>query len=44
MTALQSRRLPDFDPRTGAVDAVADAIAYLGTESSAHVTGTLMAV
>lgn len=37
--------MPDVDPKTWTpVDAVADAIAYLGAESSAHVTGTLMAV
>ncbi len=37
--------MPDVDPRTWTpVGAVADAIAYLGGESAAHVTGTLMAV
>ena len=37
--------MPDVDPKTWTpVDAVADAIAYLGAESSAHVTGTLMSV
>jgi len=37
--------MPDVDPRTWTpVEAVADAIAYLSGESSAHVTGTLMAV
>jgi NAD(P)-dependent dehydrogenase (short-subunit alcohol dehydrogenase family) len=37
--------MSDVDPKTWTpVDAVADAIAYLGAESSAHVTGTLMAV
>ena len=37
--------MPDVDPKTWTpVDAVADAIAYLGAESSAHVTSTLMAV
>jgi NAD(P)-dependent dehydrogenase (short-subunit alcohol dehydrogenase family) len=37
--------MPDVDPKTWTpVDAVADAIAYLGGESAAHVTGTLVAV
>jgi NAD(P)-dependent dehydrogenase (short-subunit alcohol dehydrogenase family) len=37
--------MPNVDPKTWTtVDAVADAIAYLAAESSAHVTGTLLAV
>ena len=37
--------MPDVDPTTWTpVDAVADAIAYLGAKSSVHVTGTLLAV
>jgi len=37
--------MPDVDPKTWTpVEAVADAIAYLGGESAAHVTGTLVAV
>jgi NAD(P)-dependent dehydrogenase (short-subunit alcohol dehydrogenase family) len=37
--------MPDVDPRTWTpVTAVADAIAYLAAESTAHVTGTLLAI
>ena len=37
--------MPDVDPRTWTpVAAVADAIAYLAAESTAHVTGTLLAI
>jgi NAD(P)-dependent dehydrogenase (short-subunit alcohol dehydrogenase family) len=37
--------MPAVDPKTWMpVDAVADAIAYLGAEASGHVTGTLLAV
>jgi NAD(P)-dependent dehydrogenase (short-subunit alcohol dehydrogenase family) len=37
--------MPDVDPQTWVpVDAVADAVAYLAAESSAHVTGTLLAI
>jgi NAD(P)-dependent dehydrogenase (short-subunit alcohol dehydrogenase family) len=37
--------MPDVDPRTWTpVTAVADAIAYLGGESAAHVSGTLLAI
>ncbi len=37
--------MPDVDPKTWTpVTAVADAIAYLAAESTAHVTGTLLAI
>jgi len=37
--------MPDVDPRTWTpVAAVADAIAYLAAESTAHVSGTLLAI
>jgi NAD(P)-dependent dehydrogenase (short-subunit alcohol dehydrogenase family) len=44
-TPANRAAMPDADPRTWVpVDAVADAIAYLAAESSAHVTGTLLAI
>jgi NAD(P)-dependent dehydrogenase (short-subunit alcohol dehydrogenase family) len=44
-TPANRAAMPDVDPRTWVpVDAVADAIAYLAAESSAHVTGTLLAI
>ena len=44
-TAANRAAMPDVDPKTWVpVDAVADAIAYLAAESSAHVTGTLLAI
>ncbi len=37
--------MPDVDPKTWTpVTAVADAIAYLGSDSAAHVTGTLVGI
>jgi hypothetical protein len=37
--------MPGVDPKTWVpVDAVADAIAYLAAESSAHISGTLLAI
>jgi NAD(P)-dependent dehydrogenase (short-subunit alcohol dehydrogenase family) len=44
-TPANRSAMPDVDPRTWIpVTAVADAIAYLASESAAHVTGTLLAV
>jgi hypothetical protein len=37
--------MPDVDPKTWVpVESVAGAIAYLAAESSAHVTGSLLAI
>ena len=44
-TAANRSAMPDADPKTWVpVEAVADAIAYLTAERSAHVTGTLLAI
>jgi NAD(P)-dependent dehydrogenase (short-subunit alcohol dehydrogenase family) len=44
-TPANRASMPDVDPHTWVpVSAVADAIAYLAAESSAHVTGTLLAI
>lgn len=44
-TPANRASMPDVDPQAWVpVDAVADAIAYLAAESSAHVTGTLLAI
>ena len=44
-TPANRAAMPDIDPKTWVpVDAVADAIAYLAADSSAHVTGTLLAI
>jgi NAD(P)-dependent dehydrogenase (short-subunit alcohol dehydrogenase family) len=44
-TPANRTAMPDADPRTWVpVDAVADAIAYLAADTSAHVTGTLLAI
>jgi NAD(P)-dependent dehydrogenase (short-subunit alcohol dehydrogenase family) len=44
-TPANRTAMPDVDPKTWVpVTAVADAIAYLAAESSAHVTGTLLAI
>jgi NAD(P)-dependent dehydrogenase (short-subunit alcohol dehydrogenase family) len=44
-TPANRASMPDADPQAWVpVDAVADAIAYLAAESSAHVTGTLLAI
>ena len=44
-TPANRAAMPDADPKTWVpVDAVADAIAYLAADRSAHVTGTLLAI
>jgi NAD(P)-dependent dehydrogenase (short-subunit alcohol dehydrogenase family) len=44
-TPANRAAMPNVDPKTWVpVDAVADAIAYLAAESSAHVSGTLLAI
>ena len=44
-TPANRAAMPDVDPRTWVpVEAVADAIGFLVAESSAHVTGTLLAI
>jgi len=44
-TPANRAAMPNVDPKTWVpVEAVADAIAYLGAESSGHITGTLMAI
>jgi NAD(P)-dependent dehydrogenase (short-subunit alcohol dehydrogenase family) len=44
-TPANRAAMPDADPKTWVpVTAVADAIAYLASERSAHVTGTLLAI
>jgi NAD(P)-dependent dehydrogenase (short-subunit alcohol dehydrogenase family) len=44
-TPANRAAMPDVDPRTWVpVEAVADAIGFLAAESSAHVTGTLLAI
>jgi NAD(P)-dependent dehydrogenase (short-subunit alcohol dehydrogenase family) len=44
-TAANRAAMPSVDPKTWVpVEAVADAIGYLAAESSAHVTGTLLAI
>jgi NAD(P)-dependent dehydrogenase (short-subunit alcohol dehydrogenase family) len=44
-TPANRAAMPNVDPNTWVpVDAVADAIAYLAAESSAHVSGTLLAI
>jgi NAD(P)-dependent dehydrogenase (short-subunit alcohol dehydrogenase family) len=44
-TPANRAAMPDVDPATWVpVDAVADAIAYLGAPSSGHITGTLLAI
>ena len=44
-TPANRAAMPDADPKTWVpVDAVADAIAYLASDRSAHVTGTLLAI
>jgi NAD(P)-dependent dehydrogenase (short-subunit alcohol dehydrogenase family) len=44
-TPANRAAMPDVDPKTWVpVEAVADAIGYLAAESSAHMTGTLLAI
>ena len=44
-TPANRAAMPDVDPKTWVpVESVADAIAYLAAESSAHVTGSLLAI
>ena len=44
-TPANRAAMPDVDPKTWVpVTAVADAIAYLAAETSAHITGTLLAI
>jgi len=44
-TPANRAAMPGVDPKTWVpVDAVADAIAYLAAESSAHISGTLLAI
>jgi NAD(P)-dependent dehydrogenase (short-subunit alcohol dehydrogenase family) len=44
-TPANRAAMPDADPKTWVpVEAVADAIAYLAARTSAHVTGTLLAI
>ena len=44
-TPANRAAMPDADPKTWVpVEAVADAIAYLAAPTSAHVTGTLLAI
>jgi len=44
-TPANRAAMPDADPKTWVpVESVADAIAYLAAETSAHVTGTLLAI
>lgn len=44
-TPANRAAMPDADPKTWVpVEAVADAVAFLAAESSAHITGTLLAI
>ena len=44
-TPANRAAMPNVDPKTWVpVEAVADAIAYLGAESSGQITGTLLAI